>query len=73
MSSIEQLIVEMKTDPVLTADVFKDVVTKGMDLKVTGEPPRKYLILDGHRFEVLVVENSWTAWVDGEEVALAAN
>jgi hypothetical protein len=68
MTSIEELIELVKNDYSEMVAVFKDVARIGLDAEPGEADIRKFLIFDGHRFEIMIFGKYWTAFIDGQEL-----
>ena len=69
--TIPDLIELIKKDPEEMVAVFKDVAEKGLKgsgIDSLAGVPHRFLLLDGHRFDVLIFDGHWCAFIDGEEV-----
>lgn len=65
--NIPELIELVKTDHAEMVALFKDVAVKGIPIE-SDIGVRKVLVFDGHRFEILICGEYWTAFIDGKEL-----
>lgn len=66
-----KLIESVKKDLIEISHVFKDVAEKGLrgsGIDSLSGVPHRFLILDGRRFDLLIFEDHWCAFIDGEEI-----